>query len=75
MESSMAYQGLPITIGRSKTQVFQSVREKVCKKLIKVWKRRFLLQAGREILIKTVVQAIPSCYGVLEASKCYMQPD
>ena len=65
MESSMAYQGLPITIGRSKTQVFQSVREKVCKKLIKVWKRRFLLQAGREILIKTVVQCFNHMLEVL----------
>ncbi|XP_058757456.1 uncharacterized protein LOC131630719 [Vicia villosa] len=59
------YLGLPVILGRSKKVVFSLVVERVWKK-IKGWKEKFLSTAGREILIKAVVQAIPtyvmSCY-------------
>ena len=44
------YLGLPTLLGRSKTQMFDYVRERVWKKL-KGWKERFLSRAGKEILI------------------------
>jgi hypothetical protein len=43
-------------------QAFQSIKERVGKKLSN-WKVRFLSQAGNEILLKVVVQAIPT-YGM-----------
>jgi len=48
--------GLPVFIGRSKTKTFAAVKGRVQKKLVG-WKEKFLSQASKEILIKTVVQA------------------
>lgn len=63
------YLGLPIVFGRSKKDVFAFVRERVWKKL-KGWKEKCLSRAGKEILIKSVAQAIPnyimSCYKIPE---------
>lgn len=53
------YLGLPTLISRSKTQAFQPVVERVLSR-IKSWKEKMLNKAGREILIKTVLQAIPN---------------
>ena len=52
------YLGLPTYVGSSKKQVFKSIQERIMKKL-KGWKEGFLSQAGREVLIKAVAQAIP----------------
>ena len=66
-ESFDKYLGLRAIIGKSKSQVFAFVKERVWKKL-KGWKERFLSRAGREVLIKSIVQAIPShvmsCFGI-----------
>ncbi|XP_057444644.1 uncharacterized mitochondrial protein AtMg00310-like [Lotus japonicus] len=51
--------GLPTIIGKSKTQVFRFVKERVWKKL-KGWKEKTVSRAGRKVLIKSVAQAIPS---------------
>ncbi|XP_040998224.1 uncharacterized protein LOC121244278 [Juglans microcarpa x Juglans regia] len=53
------YLGLPAMVGRSKYKTFRGVKEKVWKK-IKSWKNSFLSLAGKEVLIKAVLQAIPS---------------
>ncbi|KAF5459563.1 hypothetical protein F2P56_019502 [Juglans regia] len=53
------YSGLPSIIGRSKSVAFQGIIEKVSKKM-ENWKVKFLSQAGKDILIKAVVQAIPT---------------
>ena len=58
VETHDRYLGLPTFIGRSKKNVFQTIRDRVWKKL-KGWKERFLSRAGKEILIKAVIQAIP----------------
>ncbi|XP_057426530.1 uncharacterized protein LOC130719957 [Lotus japonicus] len=61
------YLGLPTIIGKSKTQVFAFVKERVWKKL-KGWKEKALSRAGREVLVKVVAQAIPayvmSCFAM-----------
>jgi hypothetical protein len=54
-----SYLGLPALVGRSKMQAFNSIKEKVGKKLAN-WKCKFLTQAGKEILLKAVIQAIPT---------------
>lgn len=51
------YLGLPSIIGRSKTEVFAEVKEKVGRKLAG-WKEKLLSIGGKEILIKAVAQAV-----------------
>jgi len=51
--------GLPALIGKSKNQAFQSIKERVGQKLTN-WKVKFLSQAGKEVLLKAVVQAVPT---------------
>jgi hypothetical protein len=64
--------GLPAMVGREKYKAFQSIKDRVWTRL-NDWKVKFLSQAGKEILIKTVVQAIPTyCMSVflLPVSLC-----
>lgn len=51
--------GLPYMTGRSKRAVFSYVRNRVWIKL-SGWKERFLSAAGKEVLIKSIIQAIPT---------------
>jgi ribonuclease HI len=53
------YLGLPSFIGKSKIQSFNSIKDRVQQRLNN-WKIKFLSQAGKEILLKAVVQAIPT---------------
>jgi hypothetical protein len=66
------YLGLPTMVGRSKYKAFKSIKDRVWSRL-NDWKVKFLSQAGKEILIKAVVQAIPTyCMSVflLPTSLC-----
>ncbi|XP_057458358.1 uncharacterized protein LOC130749083 [Lotus japonicus] len=69
VESFDKYLGLPTIIGKSKSQIFNFVKDRVWKKL-KGWKEKFLSCAGREVLIKSFVQAIPSY-----VMSCFVLPD
>ncbi|XP_042958243.1 uncharacterized mitochondrial protein AtMg00310-like [Carya illinoinensis] len=53
------YLGLPTLVGKSKYNTFRCLKEGVWQK-INNWKNSFLSSAGKEIMIKTVLQAIPS---------------
>ena len=53
------YLGLPTLMGKSKTVAFQSIKNRVWKKL-QNWKLKFLSHVGKEILIKAIIQAIPT---------------
>uniref|UniRef100_A0A2N9G219 Uncharacterized protein n=1 Tax=Fagus sylvatica TaxID=28930 RepID=A0A2N9G219_FAGSY len=53
------YLGLPSLVGKEKITCFSQIKERVWSK-VKGWKEKLLSQAGREILIKAVVQAIPT---------------
>ena len=61
------YLGLPLIIGKSKVEIFAEIKERVEKKL-SGWKEKILSMGGQEILIKAVVQAIPtytmSCFQI-----------
>ena len=53
------YLGLPALVGRNKKNSFSLIKERIWKKL-KGWKENLLSQAGREVLIKVVIQTIPT---------------
>ncbi|KAL0456758.1 UNVERIFIED_CONTAM: putative mitochondrial protein [Sesamum latifolium] len=53
------YLGLPSRVVRSKRELFATIRDRVWTK-IKGWNEKFLSQAGKKILIKAVIQAIPT---------------
>ena len=62
------YLGLPLVVGRAKRQGFHEIKDRVGRHL-QGWKEKLLLQAGREILIKVVIQAIP-----IYAMSCFKFP-
>jgi hypothetical protein len=53
------YLGLPSMVGRSKKATFNFIKDRVWRK-INSWSSKSLSKAGREVLIKSVLQAIPS---------------
>ena len=63
------YLGLPQIIGRGKKQAFTKIKQKVSQKL-HGWKGKMLSQAGTEVLVKSVAQAIP-----VYTMSCFRIPD
>ena len=63
------YLGLPLMVGRNKRNSFNSIKEKLAKKL-SGWKEKFLSKVRKEILIKVVAQAIPTY-----TMSCFKLPD
>lgn len=53
------YLGLPIHVGRSRSRTFEYLKDKVWQR-IQGWKERLLSNAGKEVLIKAVAQAVPT---------------
>ena len=53
------YLGLPAVVGRKKKESLVYIKERIWGKL-QGWKEKLLSQAGREVLLKAVVQAIPT---------------
>ncbi|KAL0423118.1 UNVERIFIED_CONTAM: putative mitochondrial protein [Sesamum radiatum] len=63
------YLGLPYFFGRNKEELFSYVRTRVWQR-VSGWKEKMLSQAGNEILIKSIVQSIPSY-----CMSCFKLPD
>ncbi|KAL0449059.1 UNVERIFIED_CONTAM: Chaperonin 60 subunit beta 4, chloroplastic [Sesamum latifolium] len=63
------YLGLPIIVGRLKREVFEGLKDRFWKKL-NGWTTKQLSQAGRAVLIITVLQALPSY-----VMTCFAIPD
>jgi hypothetical protein len=53
------YLGLPSMIGRSKKATFSYIKDRIWKRM-NSWRGRALSKAGKEIMIKSILQAIPS---------------
>ena len=53
------YLGLPMVGGKSKVGTFKEILEWITK-WVMGWKEKYILKASKEILIKTVAQAIPT---------------
>ncbi|KAL9663550.1 hypothetical protein QQ045_018939 [Rhodiola kirilowii] len=52
------YLGLPICFSRKKSHLFNFIEDRIWKK-VSGWKEKFLSSAGKETLIKAVIQTIP----------------
>jgi hypothetical protein len=52
------YLGMPIDVGSSMKGMFKFLRDRVWSK-VKGWLKKILLAGGKEILIKSIAQAIP----------------
>ncbi|CAO2827157.1 unnamed protein product [Amaranthus hypochondriacus] len=59
VEKHAKYLGLPTIIGRSKKSIFTCLKERIWKKL-QGWKEKCLSKAGKEVLLKAVIQSIPT---------------
>ncbi|KAL9673458.1 hypothetical protein QQ045_029716 [Rhodiola kirilowii] len=53
------YLGLPLLAGQKKSELFRCIVDKIWSK-VKDWKYRLLSAGGREVLVKAVIQAIPT---------------
>ena len=53
------YLGLPAIIGRSKMKTFEGIKGRIWDR-INGWKENFLSQVRKEVLLKAVIQAIPT---------------
>ena len=62
------YLALPDVVGRNKKESLNYIRERVWNKL-QGWKERLLSKAGKKVLLKAVVQAIPTF-----AMSCFKLP-
>jgi hypothetical protein len=52
------YLGLPSMIGRDKKSIFAFIKDRIWKK-INTWSGRALSKAGKEVMVKSVLQSIP----------------
>ena len=53
------YLGLPSFVGKQKKACFNQIKERIWVKM-QGWKEKFLSQAGMEVMIKAVIQSIPT---------------
>ncbi|KAL0401241.1 UNVERIFIED_CONTAM: hypothetical protein Slati_4154000 [Sesamum latifolium] len=64
------YLGLPTISGRSKKELFEGIKERIWGKL-NSWASRKLSQAGRTVLLKSVIQTVPTysmnCFRLLDS--------
>lgn len=68
VQSHEVYLGLPTFSLRQKNLQFDYLRQRICKKKL-CWNSKFFSMGGREIWIKSAVQAVPSY-----ATSCFKLP-
>lgn len=49
--------GLPSIVGRSKREIFQEIKSQIWKRM-EGWQSKLLSRAGKEVLIKSILQPI-----------------
>ncbi|KAL0394694.1 UNVERIFIED_CONTAM: hypothetical protein Slati_4435600 [Sesamum latifolium] len=58
-EKHTKYLGLPTVVGRSKREVFEGIKDRIWSKM-QGWASKKLSQAGQAMLIKSILQALPT---------------
>lgn len=53
------YLGLPLVVGKNKTNVFKYIIDRFTKR-IKGWFKRLLSRGGKKIFIKAILQSLPT---------------
>ncbi|XP_019167808.1 PREDICTED: uncharacterized protein LOC109163513 [Ipomoea nil] len=53
------YLGLPSLVGKRKKEILGYLKEQILTR-VRIWNSKFLSRAGREVLLKNVIQAMPS---------------
>lgn len=79
VENMEAYLGLPMVVGKNKTNVFRKAVDRVSTR-IQGWSKRLLSYGGKEVFLKAILQSLPTYYfsvfllpiGIIEKmeSKC-----
>ncbi|KAL9669643.1 hypothetical protein QQ045_007190 [Rhodiola kirilowii] len=69
VETLSKYLGLPIAFGNNRTEMFKDIIGRVWKKM-QGWKEKSLSIGGKEVLIKSIVQAMPTY-----TMSCFKIPD
>lgn len=59
MKEGDAYLGIPALWGKSKREAMKFIMERV-KARAQSWKHKLLLMAGKEVMVKAVLQALPA---------------
>ncbi|XP_031106197.1 uncharacterized protein LOC116010837 [Ipomoea triloba] len=62
-DTAQKYLGLPSLVGRNKKPILGFLKDKILNR-VRSWNSKFLSRAGREVLIKNVLQAMP-CYAMM----------
>ncbi|XP_042950258.1 uncharacterized protein LOC122282367 [Carya illinoinensis] len=66
------YLGLPAYVGKQKLNAFKPVLDSIRARM-QSWSVRFLSQAGKEVLLKSIVQAIPTyCMSIFKLPKAIL---
>lgn len=58
-DSHDRYLGLPSLVGRNKSKIFRYISDRVWER-INSWSFKFLSRAGKHVLLKSVIQSLPS---------------
>jgi hypothetical protein len=59
IENYEKHLGLPALIGRSRISTFNGIKGRIWNRINR-WKEKFLSHAEKEVLLKSVIQAIPT---------------
>lgn len=69
ISSYKKYLGLPVLISRSRIKAFKGILDRV-RTRVSSWKNKLLSQAGKEVLLKAILQALPTyCLGGFKTAK------
>lgn len=58
-EGGSRYLGLPSLVGRRKKEILGFIKDRIVSR-VNSWNNKFLSKAGKDVLLKSVIQAIPS---------------
>lgn len=67
------YLGLPAYVGRNKVSAFKQVLDSIRSRM-NSWTVKFISQAGKEVLLKAIIQAIPTyCMSIFKLPRTILQ--